>query len=60
MFRKYLFFQLLFLSIVYFSFGQVYAQEEEGEIIIISKRVGKKIELIKYKKVIQTLGSEIK
>jgi len=44
MFRKCLFLKLLFISIVHFSSGQLYAQKEEGEIIIISERVGKEID----------------
>ncbi len=37
---KYLLSVLLFISIVYFLPNQLYAQEEEGEVIIISERVG--------------------
>lgn len=44
MFRKCLLSTFMFISIVYFSFGQLYAQEEEGEIIVISERVGKEID----------------
>jgi len=50
MYRGYITSILLIISIVIFLFSQLYAQEEEGEIIIISKHAGKKIELIKYKK----------
>ncbi len=32
------------MNIVGFSWSQLYAQEEEGEIIIISERVGKEID----------------
>lgn len=44
MFGKYLLSLLLFLSIFYFSSNQLYAQEEEGEIITISERVGEEID----------------
>ena len=43
MFRKCLFLKLFVISIVHFSFNQLYAQEE-GEIITISERAGKKID----------------
>lgn len=44
MYRKCLLLKLLFISSVHFSSGQLYAQEEEGEIITISERVGKEID----------------
>jgi len=44
MYRGYVTSILLIISIVLFLVGQLYAQEEEGEIIIISKRVGKEID----------------
>jgi hypothetical protein len=44
MFLKCFLSTFLFISIIYFSFGQLYAQEEEGEIIIISERIGKEID----------------
>jgi hypothetical protein len=44
MFRRYFFSIPLFLYLVLFSSGQLYAQEEVGEIIIISERVGKEID----------------
>ena len=45
MFQKLLFPGILFISIVLLSFDRLYAQEEEGEIVIISERVGEKIDL---------------
>jgi len=45
MFRKYSFFQTLIIYVVLFSFGQISAQEEKGEIIIISERVGEEIDI---------------
>ncbi len=44
MYRGYTASILLIISIVLFLFGQLLAQEEEGEIIIISERVGKEID----------------
>ena len=44
MFHGYLTSILLIISIVLFLFCQLYAQEEEGEIIVISERVGKEID----------------
>jgi len=44
MFRKYFLSLLLFFSIFCFSSVQLYAQEKEGEVIIISERVGEEID----------------
>jgi len=44
MFRKCFSINLLYMSILGFSWSQLYAQEEKGEIIIISERVGKEID----------------
>jgi hypothetical protein len=44
MFRKRLYLNLLFIGIVGFLSARLYAQEEEGEVIIISDRVGKEID----------------
>ncbi len=44
MFRKCLLLKLLFITIIHFSSGQLYAQKEEGEIIINSERAGKEID----------------
>ena len=44
MFNKFFLSILLFIFVTLFSSGQLYAQEEEGEIIIISERVGKEID----------------
>ena len=45
MFNKRILIALLFISIFISLAPQLYAQEEEGEIIIISQRVGKEIDL---------------
>ena len=45
MFQKLYFPELLFISIFILSFNQIYAQEEEGEIFIISEKVGEVIDL---------------
>ena len=51
MFRKLLFLVLLFSSVVLLSFNGLYSQEKvEGEIIIISERVGEVIDLEERKK----------
>ena len=44
MFQKLIFPALLFIGIFILSFNQLYAQEEEGEIIIISEKVGEVID----------------
>lgn len=45
MYRRYFLSGVLFIYMIFsFSLGQLYAQEEEGEIIIISERVGKEID----------------
>ena len=44
MFGKYLLSLSLFISIVYFPSNQLCAQEEEGEIVIISERIGEEID----------------
>ncbi|GAJ04000.1 unnamed protein product, partial [marine sediment metagenome] len=44
MFGKYLLSLSLFIGILFFSSNQLYAQEEEGEIITISERVGEEID----------------
>ena len=46
---------MIFIYAVLLSSVPLAAQEDESEIIIIRKRIGKKIELIKYNKVILTL-----
>ena len=50
MFQKLIFPALLFISIFIISFIQLYAQEEEGEIIIISEKVGEVIDKEEIKK----------
>lgn len=44
MFQKLYFLAMLFISIIILSFNQLYAQEEEGEVIIISEKVGEMID----------------
>ena len=44
MFRKCILSISLFLIFVHFSSNQLFAQEEEGEVIIVSERVGEEID----------------
>ncbi len=50
MFKKLFFTALLFISTAFFSSGQIYAQEEEGKIIVISEKVGEVIDSEENKK----------
>ena len=45
MFKKNFSSVFLFIGIVFFFFNTVYAQEEEGEIIVVSERVGEVIDI---------------
>lgn len=59
MFQKLIFLLMLFLAIITLEFSKLHAQEDEGEIFIISENVGKEIDLDERNKYNLFAGIEV-